>query len=156
MNRTRTLGLGIAALLLAAGPAACGGDEEPAADQTPETNQGGSTEPSGTTPDPTASETTGGTDSSTIKLSADPSGALRYEQPAVDAKAGELTLEFTNEASVPHDVKIEDAGEEIGGTDDISNDTVSTKLDLKPGRYTFYCSVGGHREAGMEGTLNVE
>jgi uncharacterized cupredoxin-like copper-binding protein len=28
-------------------------------------------------------------------------------------------------------------------------------LKLKPGRYVFYCSVPGHRQAGMEGTLNV-
>ena len=29
-------------------------------------------------------------------------------------------------------------------------------LNLKPGNYTFYCSVPGHRQAGMEGTLVVK
>jgi uncharacterized cupredoxin-like copper-binding protein len=29
-------------------------------------------------------------------------------------------------------------------------------VTLKPGTYKFYCSVPGHRQAGMEGTLEVK
>jgi plastocyanin len=32
----------------------------------------------------------------------------------------------------------------------------SQKIDLKPGKYTFYCSIDGHRAAGMVGTLTVK
>ena len=71
---------------------------------------------------------------------------------------GELTIEFTNPQSISHDVAIEDSsGETLGKTELVSGDkTVETIGNLKPGEYTFYCSVPGHREAGMEGTLKVE
>ena len=32
----------------------------------------------------------------------------------------------------------------------------SKKIDLKPGKYTFYCDIPGHRAAGMQGTLTVK
>ena len=35
-------------------------------------------------------------------------------------------------------------------------DAQSKKIDLKPGKYDFYCSITGHRAAGMEGTLTVK
>jgi plastocyanin len=36
-----------------------------------------------------------------------------------------------------------------------SGQTDSEKVDLKPGKYTFYCSLPGHRQAGMVGTITV-
>jgi plastocyanin len=36
-----------------------------------------------------------------------------------------------------------------------SGDTDSAKVELKKGKYTFYCSLPGHRAAGMVGTLTV-
>ena len=64
-----------------------------------------------------------------------------------------MTIEFTNPQSLSHDVKVEDAsGEEVGATELIADSkTTATTDSLKPGDYTFYCSVPGHREAGMEG-----
>ena len=70
---------------------------------------------------------------------------------------GKDTLDFTNDSSTPHDVVIEDSsGSEVARTDVITGTTTTTQADLKAGTYTFFCSVDGHREAGMEGTLTVK
>jgi plastocyanin len=99
----------------------------------------------------------GGGVAETLKFEADPGGALAYTSDEESVKAGQVTIEFTNPQSVPHDVAIESPdGEEVGKTDIVADGTASTTLTLKPGKDTFYCTVPGHREAGMEGTLNVE
>ncbi|MBS1880011.1 MAG: cupredoxin domain-containing protein [Actinobacteria bacterium] len=93
----------------------------------------------------------------TIKIEANPEGQLKYEEEEVTAPAGKDTIEFTNESSLPHDVKVESAaGEVLGGTETVSGGTETAVVNLKPGTYTFYCSVPGHRQAGMEGKLVVK
>jgi plastocyanin len=113
---------------------------------------GGGGSSSSTTPATTGGG--GGGGGSTVKISADPSGALKYEQTDVSATAGSITIDFTNMSSLPHDVTIEGNGAS-GATDQITDSTTSTTVDLDPGTYTFFCSVDGHRAAGMEGTLTV-
>ena len=126
----------------AVGLAACGGDD----DET--TSAADTTE---------ATETTAGGGGGTIAVSADPGGQLAYTETELTATAGENTIEFDNPASIDHDVVIEDAdGNEIGRTDTISGGSTSADVTLEPGTFTYYCSVAGHREAGMEGTLTVE
>jgi plastocyanin len=99
----------------------------------------------------------GGGSGGTIRISADPGGDLAYEQKSVTAKAGRNKIVFTNESSLPHDVKVEADGEDIGGTEVVTNGTAEATVNLEAGKtYTFYCSVPGHREAGMEGDLKVE
>jgi len=99
----------------------------------------------------------GGGGSAELSFEADPSGALAFTTDTATSKAGKVTVEFTNDSSVPHDVAIEDeGGETIGQTETLAEGEDSTSVNLKPGEYTFYCSVPGHREAGMEGTLTVE
>ncbi len=94
---------------------------------------------------------------STVKFEAAPNGQLAYTTTQVSTKAGKVTIEFDNEQSMPHDVAIEDSnGDLVGKTDVITESSATTTVDLKPGTYKFYCSVPGHREAGMEGTLTVE
>jgi plastocyanin len=114
---------------------------------------GGGGSSSSTTPAATSGG--GGGGGSTVNISADPSGALKFEQTDVSATAGSVTIDFTNMSSLPHDVRIEGNGAS-GGTDQITNSSTSATLDLEPGTYTFFCSVDGHRAAGMEGTLTVK
>jgi plastocyanin len=94
---------------------------------------------------------------SSVDIEANSEGNLAFEEESATAKAGKVTINFTNSSPVPHDVKIEsESGEEIGGTEIVSEGTESAEVNLKPGTYTFFCSVPGHRQAGMEGTLTVK
>lgn len=122
---------------------------------------GGGGDDTATTPTETASSDTTTTSGSgggeTVSFEADPDGQLAYTETDVTANAGEATIDFNNPSSVPHDVVIEDAdGNEIARTDVITDSSDSATAELKPGTDTFYCSVPGHREAGMEGTLTVQ
>ena len=68
-----------------------------------------------------------------------------------------MTIDFNNPQSLTHDVAIEDSsGKEVGKTELIGQGETSATVDLKPGTYNYYCTVPGHREAGMEGTLTVK
>jgi plastocyanin len=92
-----------------------------------------------------------------IKVSADPGGDLAFQQKSLTAKAGNNKIEFNNPASVPHDVRIEENGKDIGGTEEVTNGTAEATVKLDAGEpYTFFCSVPGHRQAGMEGKLTVK
>ncbi len=136
-------------VLAALGLVACGGSSS------------SSTE---TTASETTSESGGGTaegksagSASTVDFEADPNGGLAYTTTKATAKAGKVTIDFTNPQPLMHDVAIEDsAGKTIAQTNTIAEGSDSTTADLKPGTYTFYCTVPGHREAGMEGTLVVK
>jgi plastocyanin len=100
----------------------------------------------------------GGGGSSTLQLSADSSGALSYNTKSLSAKAGNVTIDFNNPAAITHDVAVEDSsGKQLGVSSQIASSKTTLNLsNLKPGTYTFFCSVDGHRQAGMEGTLTVK
>ena len=87
----------------------------------------------------------------------DPGGGNAYSLGTeASTRSGDVRIRFTNRQPEPHDVSIEDAdGELLGKTDVIVNNETSTTIPLDPGEYTFYCSVDGHRDEGMEGTLTV-
>jgi uncharacterized cupredoxin-like copper-binding protein len=100
----------------------------------------------------------GGGGGATVQIEADPSGNLAFTTTEASAKAGNVTIDFENPQPVAHDVRVEaPSGGDVGGTEVITEGAESVTLkNIKPGQYTFYCSVPGHREAGMEGTLTVE
>lgn len=95
--------------------------------------------------------------SAALEFEADPGGALAFTSDTATAKAGKVTVDFKNESGVPHDVAIEsEGGETVGQTEIIPEGSDSTTVTLKPGTYHYYCTVPGHRQAGMEGTLTVK
>lgn len=97
----------------------------------------------------------GASGSTTLQLAADPS-ALAYDETGLTARPGKVTIDFDNPSAIPHNVVIEADGKELAGFDPITEAKESESAELQAGSYTFYCSVPGHREAGMEGTLTVE
>jgi plastocyanin len=102
-----------------------------------------------------AKEAAGG--GSTIKFEANPEGQLMFTTMSATGKAGDDTIDFKNPSSTPHNVSIEDSsGKKLAETETIAEGETSTKVELEAGEYTFYCSIPGHREAGMEGTLRIE
>jgi plastocyanin len=92
----------------------------------------------------------------TLKLAASPTD-LAYDTTGLKSKPGKVTIDFTNPAALEHDVAIEgEEGQEIAGSELIAESKTSVSAELAPGTYTFYCTVPGHREAGMEGSLTVK
>jgi plastocyanin len=90
----------------------------------------------------------------TLKLSASPT-QLAFDTKKLTSKPGKVTIDFDNPAAIEHNVAIEENGKEIATSPLISNGKATVSADLAPGTYTFLCTVPGHAEAGMEGTLTV-
>ena len=92
----------------------------------------------------------------TLKLSADPNGGLKFDKKSLSAKAGKVTIVMKNAAILPHNVAIKGNGVNKKGKVVGKGGTSTVSLTLKKGTYTFYCSVPGHEAAGMKGTLTVK
>jgi plastocyanin len=128
----------------------CGGSKSagsPATTAAPET----------TTPAETSSTAPPSSGKSAISLSADPKGELKYNTTSLTAKAGSVAITFTNDAPLSHNVTVESSsGSTVGATPSFQGGSKVLSLNLKSGTYKFYCSIPGHRQAGMEGTLVVK
>jgi plastocyanin len=92
---------------------------------------------------------------SVLMLAANPEGQLSFNTKQLSAKAGKVTIALTNKASLEHNVAVAQGSALLGSIPPFAGATKTLTLNLKPGTYTFYCSVPGHRQAGMEGTLSV-
>jgi plastocyanin len=95
----------------------------------------------------------------TLDIAASPS-QLAFNTKSLSSKPGKVTINFTNPAPIQHDVAVE-KGKTITGailakSDLISQSKTSVSADLAPGTYTFLCTVPGHAQAGMQGTLTVK
>jgi len=152
---TLLVGLAVGAFAVAG----CGGDDEGDSSDTgasappPASTQSQSTEST----DTSASSGSSGGGAEQIKISADPSGQLKFDKDKLDAKAGKVSIVMDNPSSVPHAVGIEGNGvDEDGETVGQGEKSTAGPVELKAGEYTFYCPVDGHEQAGMKGTLTVK
>jgi plastocyanin len=110
-----------------------------------------------TTASTPASTPSGVATAQALKLEANTEGQLKYNTTSLTAKAGQVSIDFTNMSPVGHNVTIESSsGATVGATPTFQGGSKSLSLNLKPGTYKFFCSVPGHRQAGMEGTLTVQ
>jgi len=150
--RTLTLTALLCALAIVA--AGCGGDD----------NSDSGSSDSGQAADTQTNEDSGGDETGgggggaaqTLKLSADPGGALKFDKSTLTAKAGKATVVLDNPSSLPHAVEVEGQGIEEE-TDTIGKgETAKVTVTLKAGKYEYYCPVDGHKAAGMVGTLTVQ
>jgi plastocyanin len=125
-----------------------------------ETSSSAST-PAVSTPATTSATTPSSTSpahaSSSLSLAANPEGQLKYNTSTLTANAGKVSIDFTNMSPLEHNVTIESSSHAVvGATPTFKGESETLNVTLKPGTYKFYCSVPGHRMAGMEGTLVVK
>jgi plastocyanin len=139
MRRTITVLLLASALL-----AGCGDDDDEGA-ATPEPTAEATQEPAGG----------GGGGGETIEVSSPEDGSLKFDRAELTAPAGEVTFNYSNPSQVPHAFEVEGGGVEEE-TETFTEGEESITVELQAGEYVYYCPVGSHRQAGMEGTLTVE
>jgi plastocyanin len=146
----RTLSLIALLCALAIVAAGCGDDDDNG-------SSGGSADTQTTDTGGGAGDTGGGGGAAqTLKLTADPGGALKFDKSTLNAKAGKATIVLDNPSSLPHAVEVEGQGVEEE-TDTIGEgETAKVTVTLKAGEYEYYCPVDGHKAGGMTGKLTVQ
>lgn len=152
--RTMTT-LGAFAAAVALGAAGCGGSSSSSS-----SNSSGTAATTAATAQSSASSAGAGKASgggAQVQIAADPGGALRFQQTSVTASAGKVKIQFSNSAPLGHNLTIQrgTSGPTVGATPTFSGGSRTLTVNLKPGRYTFFCSVPGHRAGGMQGVLIV-
>ncbi|HYB24279.1 MAG TPA: plastocyanin/azurin family copper-binding protein [Solirubrobacteraceae bacterium] len=148
----------LSALAFAAGVlalAGCGSSSTPSTPSTSSTTTSTSTTTSAPATTTSSSSTTSAAQS--LSLEANREGRLEYNTKSLTASAGKVTIDMTNMSPLMHNVTVESSsGKVLGATPTFQGGSKSLTLNLKLGVYKFYCSVPGHRAAGMEGTLTVK
>jgi plastocyanin len=98
--------------------------------------------------------------STTLKLTADPSGAPRFDKSSLTADAGKITIELNNPTKTPQNVVIKDQAGKVyaktNGGEYVTQGTATLSTDLDAGTYIYYSTQPGYEEKGMQGTLTVK
>jgi plastocyanin len=144
----------LGAALAAVAVAGCGSSSGSGSSSASETTKAPAAQSTTSSTTPTSSSSTAA--AGELALEANPEGQLKYSTTSLSANAGKVTIDFKNSSMVGHNVTLEDSsGKTLGATETFSGGARKLSLTLKAGVYKFFCSVPGHRMAGMEGTLTV-
>jgi plastocyanin len=109
------------------------------------------------TPASTSTSTPAPAAAGALSLAANAEGQLKFEPTSLTAKAGSVTINFTNTAPLAHNVTVaSSSGATVGAIPTFQGGSKALTVKLSAGTYKFYCTVPGHRQAGMEGTLTVQ
>lgn len=123
--------------------------EEPPPEGAAAPSTAGGGEPTGEAPPAPAGQD--------LAITSPDDGSLVYDPDGLSASAGPITLAYENPSVVTHNVALEDdAGQLLIESEDVFEASVEISADVVPGEYIYFCTVPGHREGGMEGTLTVE
>lgn len=149
------LGAAVLALVIAA----CGGSSTTSASQAAATSSTGSSAygaPAASSSTATSSAAAPSRGASHLAIAANATGMLMFSKTSLSAKAGRVTITFTNKSPEGHNFTIRSSGgATVAATPTFNGGSRTLDVTLKPGRYTFLCTVPGHAMAGMEGTLTV-
>lgn len=104
----------------------------------------------GQKPQATPGGQTGGQSGAAIVVEAT---EFAFSPKTISTTSGSKTFELKNKGSIEHDLKIDALNIHTGSVP--PGGTQSATGDVRPGSYEFYCTVPGHKEAGMTGTLTV-
>jgi len=75
-----------------------------------------------------------------------------FAPASMTAKAGRTTIRFTNKGAMEHDFTIDTLGVHLTAQ---PGKSAEATVVLKPGTYPSHCTVPGHSQSGMHGTLTV-
>lgn len=148
ISQVRRWGALVAALaLVSLTLAACGGGDD----------DGSSSSGGATAAQTTGGGASGGGGGATLAETAQESGGLSFSRSDLTARAGSVTVTLENPSGnqLPHAIEVEGNGVEEETETIQPGGRASVTVNLRPGRYEFYCPVGNHRQQGMEGTLTV-
>ena len=148
------------AVALALGVAACGGSSgssSSAAGSGTGASSAATTSSSTATSSASSAAAAASAGSGDLTLMAMSSGQFMFNKTSLSAKAGRVTINFTNNSPERHNLTIQKGtnGAVVGATPTFDGGTKTLTVKLTAGTYTSYCSVPGHRMAGMQGTLTV-
>jgi len=150
MSKLSMLSMAVGLLALAG----CGSSSSSTSSSASTPTSAATTATTSSTPAPAAGGTSSG---KTLSLAANAEGQLKYDTTSLTATAGAVSIAFTNQSSLGHNVTVESSsGSVVGSTPTFQGGSKTLSLSLKAGTYKFYCSVPGHRQAGMEGTITVK
>ncbi|MDX6607414.1 MAG: hypothetical protein QOD14_1954 [Solirubrobacterales bacterium] len=92
-----------------------------------------------------------------LAVSSPADGSLVYQPNGLQAQPGNVAITYDNTSQVPHSIAVATAnGNVLGQVQPFTNGKQTVTLtSLAPGKYVFYCTVPGHRQAGMQGDLTV-